>query len=176
MADSRFSSTSGLSFTQAVDDQLNRAVQLCRARGARLTEARRFVLGLILSADRPIGAYDLLAQIRPVQPNAAPPTVYRALDFLLEQGLIHKLERLAAFVGCTHAMMCDDGCHHHDAWGVHKAQFLICHTCGRAWELEQEKVVPALMAAAEQVGFSAETATIEVEGVCADCKRAQETE
>lgn len=171
MADSTYSSVSGLGFTRAIDEQLERAVQRCRSRGARLTEARRSVLGLILSAERPIGAYDILAQLRPVQPNAAPPTVYRALDFLLEQGLIHKLERLAAFVGCTHAMLCDDGCHHHDSWGVHRAQFLICHSCGRAWELEQEKIVPVLMDAAQQVGFAAETATIEIEGVCSACRQ-----
>ena len=74
---------------------------VCEQRGAKLTELRRHVLGLILDAASPTGAYDLLDQLRQTRRGAAPPTVYRTLDFLLEQGLIHRVERLSAFVGCV---------------------------------------------------------------------------
>lgn len=155
-------------FPPALAARLDRVASWCIGHGHKLTETRRQVLGLILSSDRPSGAYELLARLRPTHPNAAPPTVYRALDFLLEQGLIHRLERLSAFVGCSHATECDSGCDHGE-WGVHRAQFLICRVCGRAWELEQEAVVPALMRAAARAGFRAEMATVEIEGVCAEC-------
>ena len=74
---------------------------VCQQRGANLTELRRHVLGLILDAASPTGAYELLDRLRQTRRGAAPPTVYRTLDFLLEQGLIHKVERLSAFVGCV---------------------------------------------------------------------------
>ncbi|MDI6652365.1 Fur family transcriptional regulator [Gluconobacter japonicus] len=160
-----------LSFSPSITARLEQAGDWCRHRGQRLTETRRQVLGLILSSEKPSGAYDLLARLRPAHPNAAPPTVYRAIDFLLEQGLIHRLERLSAFVACSHATDCHHGCDHGE-WGVHRAQFLICKSCGRAWELEQETIVPALMLAAKAVGFRAEAATVEIEGVCAGCQKA----
>ncbi|EHH67913.1 Fur family transcriptional regulator [Gluconobacter morbifer] len=160
----------GLSFSPVVTARLDDVAEWCRDRGQRLTETRRQILGLILSHDRPSGAYDLLGRLRPVHPNVAPPTVYRALDFLLEHGLIHRLERLSAFVACSHAVVCHHGCDHGE-WGVHRAQFLICRECGRAWELEQETVAPALMTAARKVGFRAEAATVEIEGLCAACQK-----
>ncbi|QDH17052.1 Fur family transcriptional regulator [Swingsia samuiensis] len=159
-----------LTFIPDIHSRLKKVEQWCKERGQRLTETRKQVLGLILNSEKPIGAYDLLSQIRPFHPNAAPPTIYRALDFLLEQGLVHRLERLSAFVACSHAVECHHGCEHEE-WGVHRAQFLICRSCGRAWELEQEAIVPAVMYAAKRVGFKAEAATVEVEGICADCQK-----
>src|SRR5690606_14456498 len=90
-------------FTPATTAKLAHATALCDRRGSRLTELRRLVLGLILDADAPTGAYDLLERLRAHRGAAAPPTVYRALDFLLEQGFIHRIERLSAFVGCIEA-------------------------------------------------------------------------
>src|SRR3712207_7506725 len=86
-----------------VDAMLDRAEALCAGRGAQLTELRRQVLRLVLVAETPVGAYALLDRLKADRPGAAPPTVYRALDFLLEQGLIHRVERLNAFVGCVEA-------------------------------------------------------------------------
>jgi Fur family zinc uptake transcriptional regulator len=94
----------------------------CARAGAQLTELRRQVLGLVLESDQPLGAYALLDKLKALRPGAAPPTVYRALDFLLEQGLIHKVERLNAFVGCVEAG--HDHAHGHDHHHPH--QFLIC--------------------------------------------------
>ncbi len=146
-----------MGFSPRTETLLNRATEICAARGARLTDLRREVLGLILDADGPTGAYDVLGRLRSSRGGAAPPTVYRALDFLLEQGLVHKLERLSAFVGCV--------AHEQE----HAAQFLICRSCGRVTELEDHELAHALADAAERLGFIVGKATIEAEGQCAAC-------
>jgi Fur family zinc uptake transcriptional regulator len=150
----------GGQFTPRTDTLLSHAGQICAGRGARLTDLRRQVLGLILDADGPTGAYDLLERLRGTRRTAAPPTVYRALDFLLEQGLIHRVERLSAFVGCVS---------HGAAQHGHAAQFLICRRCGRVTELDDHVLVHALAEAAARAGFSVGSATIEAEGLCAVC-------
>ena len=81
---------------------LDRAEAICRARGARLTAQRRRVLELVLGAGRPLGAYELLDALRREGGGAGPPTVYRALEFLVAHGLVHRIETLHAFVGCDH--------------------------------------------------------------------------
>jgi Fur family transcriptional regulator, zinc uptake regulator len=146
-----------MGFSRCTETLLNRADRICGTRGARLTDLRRQVLGLILDSPAPTGAYDLLERLRATRNGAAPPTVYRALDFLQEQGLVHKLERLSAFVGCVA----------HDS--DHAAQFLICRTCGRVIEIEDRKLAHALDDAARRLGFTVGKATIEAEGQCADC-------
>jgi Fur family zinc uptake transcriptional regulator len=147
-----------MGFSPDTETLLGRAGSICESRGVRLTDLRRQVLGLILDRDSPTGAYDLLDQLKATRESAAPPTVYRALEFLLEQGLIHKVERLSAFVGC---IAHDD----HD----HAAQFFICRTCGRVTELEDHELSHALEHAAKRLGFTLGKATIEAEGQCADC-------
>ena len=157
---------SAVPFTDATDALLSRAASFCSQRGTRLTELRRQVLGLVLDSDRPAGAYDLLDRLRARHKGAAPPTVYRALDFLLEQGLIHKVERLSAFVGCVHAIDENEHDRHH------VAQFLICTQCRRVVELEDGRIDRALLGAARDVGFRLTTSTIEAEGLCAGCTSA----
>nr|WP_227672687.1 transcriptional repressor [Komagataeibacter sp. FXV3] len=149
-----------------VETLLDQAAAVCLARAVRLTEIRRLVLGLVLAADRPLGAYDLLEQIRTTRGRpVAPPTVYRALDFLMEQGLIHKIERLSAFAGCRHMLESGHGCHGH----VHAAQFLICSKCGRVTELDDPHILKALLEVTRARGFSVRQTTIEAEGLCAAC-------
>jgi len=150
-----------MGFTPRTESLLVRATHMCEGRGARMTDLRREVLGLILESDAPTGAYDLLDRLRATRDNAAPPTVYRALDFLLEQGLIHKVERLSSFVGCVAE---ED----HD----HAAQFLICRTCGKVSEIEDHELAHALRDAAKRLGFTVAKATIEAEGTCAACSAA----
>lgn len=152
------------SFSSQVEARLDQAAALCMTHGSRLTEIRRQVLGLILSASRPTGAYDLLDQLRNWHRNAAPPTVYRALDFLAAEGLIHKIERLSAFVGCSHRLACN-----HGSGCGHRAQFLICNACGTVSELEDDGIGIALAKASRTVDFRLQNATIELEGLCADC-------
>lgn len=146
-----------MGFSPSIETLLDRADSICDSRGARLTDLRRQVLGLILDADGPTGAYELLDRLRATRHGAAPPTVYRALEFLLDHGLVHKLERLSAFVGCVA---------HEEA---HAAQFLICRHCGKVTEIEDDRLVQALEQAARRHGFTVAQATIEAEGECAAC-------
>ena len=134
----------------------------CSERGLRLTEIRARVLGLVADAGKPIKAYDLLDKVREGEGAgaAAPPTVYRALDFLLANGFIHKLESVNAFVAC-----------HHPNAAQHSAPFLICDGCHKAVELEDDHVVATLDAQARALGFSPQTQTLEVHGLCAECAR-----
>jgi len=154
-------------FSRRTVSLLNRADSLCHQRGANLTELRRHVLGLILDAASPAGAYELLDRLRQTR-RVAPPSVYRTLDFLLEQGLIHKVERLSAFVGCVAGCTAgpDEEAH------THAAQFLICRACGRVIELRNDDVSAVLARAAKEMGFSVSGATIEAEGLCRTCETA----
>ena len=107
-------------------------------------------------------------RLRQTRRGAAPPTVYRTLDFLLEHGLIHRVERLSAFVGCIAGCTADpDGESH-----AHAAQFLICRKCGHVVEMQDHAVAEVLARAAKQAGFSISSATIEAEGLCSTCHSA----
>lgn len=148
------------------DSQLREAEETCLRRGAKLTPLRRQVLELILDSEGPVGAYALLDRLKAGRPGAAPPTVYRALDFLLEHGLIHRVERLNAFIGCSEAG------HGHGHDHGHPHQFLICRRCGTTLEIADHEVVHAIEAAARRAGFAVAAATVEVEGTCARCAAA----
>ena len=132
----------------------------CQERGLRLTPIRARVLGLIAEAGKPLKAYDLLDQVRSGEGAgaSAPPTVYRALDFLLANGFIHKLESVNAFVAC-----------HHPNTAQHSVPFLICDRCHSAVELEDRQVVAALDERARALGFVPQAQTLEVHGLCAKC-------
>ena len=142
---------------KALSHVMERAEMLCRERGVRLTEQRKTVFKLLCVSDKPLSAYGLLDRMRGVVKNPAPPTVYRALDFLLEQGLVHKLESLHAYVGCAHPEH------------PHASQFLICDDCGEVAEVEDPSVVQSLKLAGKAVGFRAKRPVIEVLGTCAQC-------
>ncbi|MBV2209928.1 MAG: transcriptional repressor [Thermomonas sp.] len=132
----------------------------CNERGLRLTRMRARVLTLVAQTDTPIKAYDLLDKVRDDEESgsAAPPTVYRALDFLLANGFIHKLESINAFVAC-----------HHPNAAQHSVPFLICNRCHSAIELENASIVASLDAAARALGFAPQAQTLEVHGLCARC-------
>ena len=146
------------------DDFVAAVEAACHARGLRLTPVRARVLGLIADAGRPMKAYDLLEMLKPANGRddgigaAAPPTVYRALDFLLANGFIHKLESVNAFVAC-----------HHPSTAQHSVPFLICDRCHSAVELEDQAVVAALDERARALGFMPQAQTLEVHGLCARC-------
>src|SRR5215469_10933081 len=146
-------------FSRRTETLLNRAEAICEHRGATLTELRRQVLGMILDAAAPAGAYELLDRLRQTRRGAAPPTVYRTLDFLLEHGLIHRVERLSAYVGCVAGCTADP----HEAAHTHAAQFLICRTCGRVIEMQSHDLSSVLARVAKETGFSIGSATIEAE-------------
>jgi Fur family zinc uptake transcriptional regulator len=130
----------------------------CRARGLRLTPLRREVLVLVARARKPVKAYDLLESLRDSHAGAAPPTVYRALDFLLEHGFIHKLESFNAFVFCQHPAE------------AHQVPFLICDACESATEVCDEGAIAKLIERqARDFGFRAKAQTLEVHGLCKAC-------
>ena len=140
-----------------IERQLDAASHACMQSNTQLTELRRTVLGLVLQAERPLTAYQLLDRLKETRRSAMPPTIYRALEFLLDNKLIHKVERLNAFVPCEAG--------HHE----HAVQFLICRTCGQVTELEDATIVQALDHAARAKGFAPSSTIVEVEGVCAAC-------
>ena len=152
-------------FSRRTEGLLNQAHKICQQRGVTLTNLRRRILGLILDTAVPIGAYELLDQLREERRGAAPPTVYRTLDFLLEQGLIHKLERLSAFVGCVAGCTIGSAADGHE----HAAQFMICRICGRVIEMQNHDVSAALAKAALRSGFVIKIVTVEAEGLCKMC-------
>jgi Fur family zinc uptake transcriptional regulator len=141
-----------------VETALARAEGLCERRGARLTPLRRQVLELVWAAHKPRGAYAILEDMdRAGGGRTAPLTVYRALDFLVAQGLVHRIESLNAYVGCAEP-------------GVsHAGQFLVCRTCDEVVEMTDPGIAAAIAAAAAARGFTVTTPTVEVRGVCAGC-------
>ena len=146
---------------QCVSAALAIAEQVCERNGARLTTLRKRVLELVWQSHRPMGAYDLLETLaREDDRRPAPPTVYRALDFLQEHGLVHRIASLNAFIGC-------DSPEH-----THEGHFLICRQCRVAFELDQSLIQPTIRRVAEQQGFTVEAETVEISGLCAHCQEA----
>jgi Fur family zinc uptake transcriptional regulator len=140
-----------------IDDALDRAEAICAERGARLTPIRRRVLEIVWRGHRPTGAYAILEALRGRKRAAAPPTVYRALDFLIGQGLVHRLESLNAYVGCP------------QPGAGHASQFLICTGCGEVTELGDANIATAARRRAATAGFAVDRLTIELAGRCPDC-------
>ena len=125
----------------------------------RLTPSRQLVLDKLCAAARPVGAYemiDILAQETGKRP--APVSVYRALDFLLEKGLVHRLASRNAFMACAHA-------HGRSA----PVAFLICDTCGRVTEATSPEIDAGLARLAQDAGFVAPRQVVEITGRCKDC-------
>src|SRR5271165_7173243 len=139
---------------------LEAAQKLCAKHGTQLTALRREVLDLILRAEAPITAYQLLDQLKTVRKSAVPPTIYRALDFLLANRLIHRIERLNAFIPCAEAE------HEHN-----DVQFLICRKCGTVTEMDDHGISAALAKAAAAQGFRPAQAIVELDGICAACSK-----
>lgn len=144
-----------------VDDAIAAAERQCAARDAKLTEQRRRVLELIWKSHEPVGAYTLLDRLREGGVRAQPPTVYRALEFLVENGLIHRIESLNAYVGCA------------EPSERHVGQFLICTGCRSAAELDDAGIGAAIAQRAKEIGFAVSRATVEIAGLCPNCRAAR---
>lgn len=144
---------------QAIAQRLLQAEQACLDSGSRLTPLRREVLELILQASAPVGAYDLLAKMkRGRERPAAPPTVYRTLEFLLEQGFIHRLASINAYIPCCHPR------------AGHQAAFLICQNCHQVQETSASPLMHSLAQVAASGGFTAQHSMIEIAGLCQSCQ------
>lgn len=140
-----------------VDEAMNVARALCEERAVALTPIREKVLQIVWRSHKPVGAYEVLDELSRTHKAARPPTVYRALDFLMAEGLIHKIESLNAYLGCV------------EAGAPHTSQFLICRKCGTAEEIVDPKLDKALDAAARHVRFIVEHKVVEIAGLCAPC-------
>jgi len=138
---------------------LSAAARLCADRNLRLTSRRRQVLEILLESHQPMGAYDVLAEMNRKRPGEriAPPIVYRAIDFLLAEGLIHRIESKNAFISCVQPGDCR---------GAH---FLICRDCERVAELEGGD--SGLLAGADDLGFAVDHSVVEITGLCAACQK-----
>ena len=136
---------------------IQNAKHQCEASGQRFTRLRQRVLELIWQNHEPVKAYDILDELKNDNASSAPPTVYRTLDFLQEQGLVHKIESLNAYVGCG------------DPTGKHSGQFFICHDCGVVAEIDDVEIRSVLKAKAEELSFRIDDEMIEIKGSCHEC-------
>jgi Fur family transcriptional regulator, zinc uptake regulator len=142
----------------SLESALEMAEAYCRERGEKLTPIRRKVLELLLASGRATKAYSLLDEMRQIHPGSAPPTVYRALDFLLSAGLIHRIESINAFAVCHDLTQCQHGI------------LVVCQQCGNVTELHEPKLRQALVSQIEAAGYRLSGDGIELKGVCAQCQ------
>jgi len=140
-------------------DAMAHAEALCAERGQRLTPTRRRVLDALAASHQPLGAYDIIDHLAEGGPRPAPITVYRALDFLVENDLVHRIESRNAFVACINP---------HDSGTI--VVFLICEGCGTVGEAPSAAVAETLTAAARSAGFTPKTPVIEITGICSHCR------
>lgn len=161
-----------------VTERLAAAKEQCTSTGARFTALRQQIYQLVLEANKPIGAYDLITQLQQMRSlesdisdetskgsskkqapkNVAPPTVYRSLEFLLGEGLIHQLTSINAYVPCCHPR------------AQHTAAFLICEQCQRVQECSSLPVQEMMGFAEQDIGFVVARSVIELSGLCQTCQ------
>ncbi|CDL79710.1 Zinc uptake regulation protein [Xenorhabdus cabanillasii JM26] len=137
---------------------LTRAEAICLSRGVRLTPQRLEILRLISAQPGAISAYDLLDLLREAEPQAKPPTVYRGLEFLLEQGFVHKIESTNSYVIC-----------HHFEEPCHTSAMFLCDNCGSVTEQDAKDIESAIQKLAQDAGFNLRHSVIEVHGLCSSC-------
>ena len=130
---------------------------ICDQRGVKLTKLRETVLKLIWKNHSYVKAYDLLEDLKKIDSSAKPPTIYRSLEFLLENGFIHKIQSLNAFVGCSHP-------NEHN-----KCYFLICKECQNIEECHSENINEFVQSTSSNNNFSPNQVTLEISGVCQEC-------
>ncbi len=141
-----------------INSALNVADLICVKNDARFTPIRKRILELIWQSHKPILAYDILKILRREKENTEPPTVYRGLDFLLEQKLIHKIESRNAYVGCSFANR------------PHIGQFLICTGCDQFIELDSASINRTILNEASKSNFKIDHQTVEISGYCPECQ------
>jgi Fur family transcriptional regulator, zinc uptake regulator len=136
---------------------LDQALAVCASRGLRLTDLRRQVLEIVWQSHAPIGAYQILERLAGRRGRVAPPTVYRALEFLTREGLVHRIDSRNAYVGCTTPAQ------------PHQAYFFICRDCGEAAEFHDPALAGSIGRCVQRAGFRLTSATVELAGLCSRC-------
>ena len=130
----------------------------CAEKGARLTPARLAAYAEMLACGRPLSAYELIGLLEQRQERKiAPLTVYRHLDFLMQTGLVHRLQSTQTYLPCDHPDH------------AHESQFLLCSSCGHVDEVESEGLETLLSEIADERGFRPDNAVVEVKGLCGAC-------
>ncbi len=140
-----------------VKDTIAAAEARCAKEGLRFTPVRRKVLEILAQEHRALGAYAILDRLREDGFGSQPPVAYRALDFLVMNGLAHKIERLNAFIACAHPT------------DAHAPAFMICRICDAVAETQSSPARGSLGDAARATGFKIERTVVEAEGVCPAC-------
>lgn len=153
--------TPGHDHARCESDGLAHAEQICAARKERLTPIRRRVLEALLTSHQPLGAYELIDRLAQDGVRPAPITIYRALDFLRGQELVHRIESRNAFIACVRNHESGD-----------PVVFLICEKCGAVGEAASAAVAETVRIASRAAGFTPKTPVIEISGVCAHCRAA----
>ncbi|MEM9550294.1 MAG: transcriptional repressor [Pseudomonadota bacterium] len=146
--------------SQCIEETMTSAVELCRRDKLKFTAQRRRVLEILLDEHRALGAYEILEVLAREGLGAQPPVVYRALDFLVKNGLAHRIERLNAYVACTHVD------------SKHAPAFLICRHCKTVSEADTSLATWRVGLFAEVKGFKIERVVVEAEGLCPACSEA----
>ena len=134
------------------------AEALCRARGKRFTPQRRTLLDKLRVAGCPVTAYELLDLVRPHDTAITSASIYRSLDFLIEMGLVHRLDSTRSFIACDHPDH------------PHAGHFLICRKCGTVVEADDMRVAQATENLGQRHGFRLDHRTVELTGVCGTCR------
>ncbi|CCD86475.1 putative transcriptional regulator, Fur family; zinc uptake regulator ZUR [Bradyrhizobium sp. ORS 285] len=142
-------------------DALDHAERVCAQRGQKFTPQRRQVLEALLSSHRPLGAYEIIEELAKAGARPAPITVYRALEFLMANGLVHRIESRNAFLACAHD---------HEQTAL--VAFLICESCGAVGEVPAAPIAESLKSAAAASGFLPKMSVVEITGLCAHCQAA----
>lgn len=143
---------------RCVDLLMSRVERLCAEQMLRLTSQRRRVLEIVAASHTAIGAYEILGRLSGESRRAAPISVYRALDFLLQHNLVHRIESLNAYVACS------------QPGARHEAQFLICRICRRVAELDSASIEVAITASAAAAAFVVAHPVVEIAGICRSCR------
>jgi len=146
--------------TYCINHALESAQIVCHDKNIRLTPIRQRIFELIWTTHKPVGAYNLLAILQQEDPTAKPVTIYRALDFLLNAGLIHKVASLNAFIGCPNPEI------------VHNSVLLICDGCQNATEVAAQEIYEAICVVAKKNAFQPQQLTLELHGFCNECQPA----
>lgn len=145
----------------SIGESLDLADAFCLRQGEKLTPIRRKVLELLLTSGRATKAYTLLDEMRKVHSGSAPPTVYRALDFLLSVGLVHRVESINAFAAC------------HDLTHCHHGMLLVCQRCGAVSEMHEPEIERVLLDKIKRSGYRLSNDAAELKGVCPECQTAE---
>lgn len=142
-------------------DAMTHAVQRCEERGQKFTPIRKQVFEALLASHKPLGAYEIIDELAKLMPRPAPITVYRALEFLMDNGLVHRIESRNAFLACGH---------NHDSASV--VAFLICDKCGSVGEIPASPLADTLGDVVKGTGFAPKLSVVEITGVCEHCRKA----